>query len=39
MEPLNAKNIHETFMEKYSTPENENNFNELSHYFHGNMTY
>ena len=28
-----------TFMEKYSTPENENNFKGLSHYFHGNIRY
>ncbi len=25
-------------MEKYSTPENENNFKGLSHYFHGKVT-
>ena len=31
------KNSQVTFMEKFSTPENENNFKGLSQYFHGNI--
>ena len=38
MRRLTAKIVHVTFMEKYSTQENENNFKGLSHYFHGNVS-
>ena len=37
MRRLTVKIVHVTFMEKYSTPENENNIKRLSHYFHCNI--